>query len=54
MLRFTSISVQGFDIDALTITWEIEPADPPAFNPLDVEYRVFRSSSPTGPFDLLT
>lgn len=54
MLRFTKISVQGFDVDALTMSWEIEPADPLAFNPLDVEYRVYRSNSPKGPFDLLT
>jgi hypothetical protein len=54
MLRFTEVDVRGFEIDALTVTWEIEPADPGAFDPLDVEYRVYRSNSPQGPFDLLT
>ena len=48
------MSVRGFDIDALNVAWQIEPADPIAFDATDVEYRVFRSSSPEGPFDLLT
>ena len=54
MLRFTSISVQGFEIDALTISWAVEPVDPLTFSSADVEYRVFRSNSPNGPFDRLT
>jgi len=54
MLRFTSLSVQGFTVDALTVAWEVEPVDPLAFHSEDVEYRVYRSNSPEGPFDLLT
>jgi len=54
MLRFTRTSVRGFDIDALVVSWEVDPVDKVAFNINDVEFRVYRSNSPEGPFDLLT
>ena len=54
MLRFTEVNVRGLEIDALTISWEIEPVDPVGFDSSLVEYRVYRSNSPEGPFDLLT
>lgn len=54
MLRFKNLNVQGLEIDALTISWEIEPVDPVGFDINQVEFRVYRSNSPEGPFDLLT
>lgn len=54
MLRFTETSVRGFDVDALVVSWEIDPVDKVAFDVNDVEFRVYRSNSPEGPFDLLT
>ena len=54
MLQFKNVSVQGLEIDALTISWQVDPVDPVGFVSSQVEYRIFRSNSPEGPFDLLT
>lgn len=54
MLRFKNVDVRGLSIDSLTISWEIDPADPVGFDINQVEFRVYRSNSPEGPFDLLT
>jgi hypothetical protein len=54
MLRFREVKVVGFTVDALTITWAIDPVDPSGYDPLDVQFTVLRSGSPEGPFDLLT
>jgi hypothetical protein len=54
MLRIICTSVRGFDIDSLTVSWEIDPIDKVAFDINNYEFRVYRSSSPEGPFDLLT
>ena len=54
MLRFKNVDVRGLEIDALTISWEVDPADPVGFDISQVEFRVYRSNSPEGPFDLLT
>lgn len=54
MLRFKNVDVRGLEIDSLTISWEIDPADPVGYDSSQVEFRVYRSNSPEGPFDLLT
>lgn len=54
MLEFTDVRIAGFLVDQLTISWAINPIDPSAYDPLNVEFTVYRSNSPEGPFDLLT
>lgn len=54
MLRFENTTVRGFNVDELTVSWEVHPVDPVGFDINDVEFRVYRSNSPEGPYDLLT